>query len=250
MRNFIPLLLTLLACQCGAFATDALLPPPRLDLRLQEKPPQLSTWAFAQGTARVDIETKDTLELITRQFQVDGKTAISLSAPLPLSPLISGLNQLEVPMPAKAQRGHILCKIFTVTDAQPDGKLLANLLVNILPPDAWVSLSKQAESGQVFIDPSLTDFKSWATDNGIPSLAVPPANPFLYHFGKPSPPPESPPPARFIIFERDTPDPLPVIEVINSPTLTKIILPPGFLQQLPHSAPSQALLLKHLNLLP
>ena len=53
-----------------------------------------------------------------------------------------------------------------------------------------------------------------------------------------------------IIFERDQPDAFPVIEVLTSPEVTKILLPPGFLSDLPNSATAQALLLKHLKLLP
>ena len=60
---------------------------------------------------------------------------------------------------------------------------------------------------------------------------------------------EVPMEAKFIIYERESPDPLPVIEVISGKASTTILLPPGFLGSLPASVPAQALLLKHLQLL-
>jgi len=249
MHPPIPLLSIVVGGLTAAFAAEPL-PPPLLDLRQPERPPVLGTWAFAEGRATLRIESTAALQLSTNQFQVDGKSVIPLADHQPLGSFNPGLNLLEIPLPAKAQRGKVLCKIGAASEAKPDGELIVNLMVDILPRDAWASLSKHAKNGQLFINPAYKEFKAWANGHDLPSLPVPPTELILYYFGKPGGPSEAPPPARFIIYERAAPDPLPVIEVMASPNVTKIIVPPGFLQQVPDSAAAQALLLKHLTLLP
>ena len=219
---------------------------PLVDLRVAAEALRLSTWAHAGGKAAIRIESPESLTLTCDIYQVDGKTVISLARGVVLDSLTPGANLLEIPLPEKSQRGKLLLKIAST----PAGKLIANLFVDILPKDAWDSLSKHAENGKVFIDPSLKNLASWAQSHAIPSTPVTSETPAEYYFGKPTGNPNAPPPGRFIIFERETPDAFPVIEVITAPEVTKILLPPGFLENFPTSATAQALLLKHLKLLP
>ena len=219
---------------------------PTVDLRNPGKTPLLSTWAPAGGKAALQLEAPDALDLNCEIYQVDGRTVISLASGVALDSLKPGANRLEIQLPEKSVRGKLLFKIASAADGKP----VANLMVDILPKDAWDSLSKLAKGGKVSIDPTLKAFQSWAASHDISGTEATPRNPVEYHFGKPDGNPDSPPPGRFVIFERDAPDAFPVIEVLTFPGFTKILLPPGFLASLPDSATAQALLLKHLQLLP
>lgn len=222
------------------------LPLPIVDLRIAGNPPLLTAWASAAGKTAIRLEVLEPSELTGEAYQVDGGVVIPINRSINLPPVKPGSNLLEIPLPEKSDHGKVLFKIAS----SPDGKLIANLIVDILPADAWDSLSKQAKEGKVSIDPTLKVFWAWADSHGIPSTQVQPDRPVEYCFWKPAGNSNAPPPGRFIIFERDAPDAFPVIEVLTSPDVTKILLPPGFLASLPDSATAQALLLKHLKLLP
>ncbi len=221
-------------------------PAPFVDMRVTAEAPRLTAWAHAGGKAAIRIEAPESLDLTCDIYQVDGKTVIALARGVALDSLSPGANLLEIPLPEKSQRGKLLLKIA----ATPAGKLIANLFVDILPKDAWDSLSKHAKDGKVFIDPTLKIFASWAQSHAIPSTPLTSEKPAEYHFAKPTGNPNAPSPGRFIIYEREAPDAFPLIEVLIFPEITKILLPPGFLGNLPDSATAQALLLKHLKLLP
>lgn len=185
------------------------------------------------------------LDLNSDSYQVDGKTVISLIRGQALNSLTPGANLLEIPLPEKSQRGKLLFKIASA----PDGKLITNVIVDILAKDAWDGLSKFAMDGKVFIDPTYKTFASWAQSHAIPSTLLTPEKSVEYYFGKPTGNPNAPPPGRYVVYEREAPDAFPVIEVIIFPEITKVLLPPGFLENMPDSATAQALLLKHLKLL-
>ena len=231
---------------CLPVIAVAEIPLPSVDLRHSEKPPLLATWAHAGGKAAIQMEAPEALALGCDIYQVDGRGAIPISRGIVLERLEPGANRLEIPLPAKAERGKLLFKITIPTEAG----LLANLMVDILPEDALDSLAKQAEQGRVWIDPQLKPFRAWASSRGISSTQPATGKPVEFHFGKPAGDPNLPPPGRVLIFERDQPDAFPVIEVLASPEVTKVLLPPGFLSGIPDSATAQALLLKHLKLLP
>jgi hypothetical protein len=231
---------------CLTVSAMAEMPLPSVDLRVSEKAPLLTTWAHAGGKVVIQLESADTQPLTCDIYQVDGRSVIPISRGLVLDELKLGANRLEIPLPEKSERGKLLFKITASTETQ----LLANLMVDILPKDALDSLAKQAKQGRVWMDPSLKAFHAWAASHGITSTAPSSGKPVELHFGKPSGNPNLPPPGRVLIYERDQPDAFPVIEVITSPDVTKILLPPGFLSDLPNSATAQAILLKHLKLLP
>jgi hypothetical protein len=222
------------------------LPTPTVDLRDPAETPPLATWAHAGGTAALKLESPRNLDLVCDIYQIDRGAALPIARGLALPPLKPGDNLLQIPLPKTSERGKLLLKIIS----SPDGKPISNLMVDILPKDAWDSLSKCARDGKVFIDPSLRTFKTWAASHDIPASEATPEKTAEYYFGKPAAHPDSPQPGRFVIFERDAPDAFPVIEVLTFPGVTKIVLPPGFLETLPGSATAQALLLKSLNLLP
>lgn len=231
---------------CLPLIAMAEIPLPTVDLRAFEKPLLLTTWAHAGGKATILLESADALSLDCDVYQVDGRSVISLSRDFALADLKPGANRLEIPIPERSERGKLLFKIAASTEA----KILANLMVDILPKDALDSLAKQSKQGEVWIDPKLKDFHAWASSHGISSTAPTTGKPTSFHFGKPAGNPNLPPPGRVLIYERDQPDAFPFIEVITSPDGTKILLPPGFLSDVPHSATAEALMLKHLNLLP
>jgi len=249
MRRIVPPIFAMLGAVLVSAAAEPPVPPPLLDLRNPGKPPLLSTWAFAGGKAVLKIECPSKTGLVVRQFQVNGNIVAPIAGPPPPGPLKPGLNFLEIPMPATSKRGRVLCKIGTVSKSNPDGTLVANLMVDILPENAWASLAKHAGNGRVFIDPEYGKFRIWADEHGIRSRPVSSDPPIGYHFGKPPVLADAPAEPLFIVFERAASDTLPVIEVISGSNVTKIILPPGFLEQIPDSASAQALLLKHLGLL-
>ncbi len=231
---------------CLPMIAMAEMPLPSVDLRVSEKPPHLITWAHAGGKAVIQVEAPETLALGCDIYQVDGRSTIPISRDIVLDELKPGANRLEIPLPEKSERGKLLFKISDSNDA----RLLASLMVDILPKDALDSLVKQSKQGRVWIDPQLKVFHAWAASHGIASTEPTPESPVEFHFGKPDGNPDLPLPGRLIIFERDQPDALPVIEVITFPEVTKILLPSGFLEMLPTSATAQALLLRHLHLLP
>ena len=219
---------------------------PSVDLRVSEKAPLLTTWAHAGGKVAIKLEAAGALSLTCAIYQVDGRSVIPISRGITLDDLKPGANRIEIPLPEKSERGKLLFKITASTKKE----LIANLMVNVLSKDAMDSLIKQSKEGRVWVDPKLTTFHAWALSHGISSTAPTSGKPVEFHFGKPTGDPNLPPPGRVIIFERDQPDSFPVIEVITSPDVTKIILPPGFLSDLPDSATAQALLLKYMKLLP
>lgn len=231
---------------CLPWVSAAQPPTPTVDLRDSAKTPLLAAWAHAGGKAVLKLESPGKLQISCDIYQIDGAAALPIIHGLALPPLEPGANLLEIPIPEKSERGKLLVKIAST----PDGELIANLMVNLLPKDAWDSFSKHAKDGKVSIDPALKAFKSWAASHDIPATEATTENPADYYFGKPAGNANSPSPGRFVIFERDAPDVFPVIEVLTFPEVTKILLPPGFLENLPESATAQALLLKHLNLLP
>ncbi|MEY3898126.1 MAG: hypothetical protein RLZZ214_3647 [Verrucomicrobiota bacterium] len=231
---------------CLAMIAMAEMPLPSVDLRVSEKAPLLTTWAHAGGKATLQLETTDAQPLTYDVYQVDGRSVIPVSRDLVLDELKPGANRLEIPLPEKSERGKLLFKI----SASTKDDLIAKLTVDILPKDALDSLSKQSKQGQVWIEPKFKEFHAWAATHGISSTAPTSGKPVEFHFGKPTGNPNLPPPGRVLIYERDQPDAFPVIEVISSPEVTKILLPPGFLSDVPNSATAQALLLKHLKLLP
>jgi hypothetical protein len=222
------------------------MPFPSVDLRVSEEPPLLTTWAHAGGKVVIQVEAPEAAALSCDIYQVDGRSTIPISRDILPDELKPGANRLEIPLPAKSERGKLLFKISNSTTA----KLLASLMVDILPKDALDSLAKQSKQGRVWIDPQLKVFHAWAASHGIASTEPTPEKPVEFHFGKPAGSPNLPPPGRVIIFERDQPDAFPVIEVITFPEVTKILLPPGFLEMFPTSATAQALLLRHMHLLP
>lgn len=222
------------------------MPLPSLDLRVSEKPPLLITWAHAGGKALIQVEAPETAALGCNIYQVDGRSAIPISRDIVLDELKPGANRLEIPLPEKAERGKILFKISDTTE----DKLLANLMVDILPKDALHSLAKQSKQGRVWIAPELKVFHAWAASHDISSTEPTSGKPVEFHFGKPAGNPNLPPPGRVLICERDQSDAFSVIEVLTSPEVTKILLPHDFLTDLPNSATAQALLLKYLKLLP
>lgn len=231
---------------CLPMVAMAEMPLPYVDLRVSEKPPLLTTWAHAGGKAAIQMEAAEAQPLTCDIYQVDGRSAIPISRDIVLDELKPGANRLEIPLPEKSERGKLLFKI----TASTEDKLIANLMVDILPKDALDSLAKPSKQGRVWIDPQLKVFHAWAASHCISSTEPASGKPVEFHFGKPTGNPNLPPPGRVIIFERDQPDAFPVIEVITSPEVAKILLPPGFLSDLPNSATAQALLLKHLKLLP
>jgi hypothetical protein len=222
------------------------IPLPSIDLRILEKPPLLTTWAHAGGKVAIQLESSDAQPLTCDIYQVDGRIVIPISREVALTDLKPGANRLEIPLPEKSERGKLLFKI----TASAEAKLLADLMVDILPKDALDSLAKQSKQGQVWIDPQLKDFHAWAKSQGISSTSPTSGKPIAFHFGKPLGNPNPPLPGRVLIYERDQPDALPIIEVIISPDFSKILLPPGFLADVPHSAVAEALMLRHLHLLP
>ena len=222
------------------------MPLPAVDLRVSGNPPLLTTWAHAGGKAAIMIEAARNHPINCDIYQVDGRSAIPISRDVVLDELLPGANRLEIPIPGKSERGRLLIKITATTDA----KLLANLMVDILPKDALDSLAKQSQQGRVWIDPEFEAFHAWAASHGISSTKPAPGAPAVFHFGKPTGNPNLPPPGRVIVFERDQPDAFPVIEVITSPEVSKILLPPGFLDSLPTSATAEAILLRSMHLLP
>lgn len=231
---------TLIACL--PLTAIAELPLPSVDLRIPADAPKLTTWAHPGETAAIHIESPASLDLTCDIYQIDGNIVIPISRNQILPPLIPGANLLKIPLPEKSERGKILFKIVSA----PEGTTIASLITNILPKDAWASLSNHAKAGNVFIDPSLKAFKAWAASHDIPSTAITPERQTAYFFGKPAENPNTPPPGRFIIFESKDTGAIPTIETLTTPEFTKIILPPGFLENLPDSATAQALLLKHL----
>lgn len=231
---------------CLSMIAMAEMPVPSVDLRVSEKPPLLTTWAHAGGKAAIQLESVDVQPLTCDIYQVDGRSVIPISRDVALDELKPGANRLEIPLPEKSERGKLLFKI----TASNEDKLLANLMVDILPKDALDSLAKQSKQGRVWIDPQLKAFHAWAGSHGISSTEPTSGKPVGFHFGKPAGNPNLPQPGRVIIYERDQTDAFPVIEVITSAEVTKILLPPGFLSDIPNSATAQALLLKRLKLLP
>ncbi|MEO8616621.1 MAG: hypothetical protein ABI600_15870 [Luteolibacter sp.] len=231
---------------CLPMITTAEMPLPSLDLRVSEKAPLLTTWAHAGGKAAIQLEAAKTQALTCDIYQVDGSSVIPISRDIVLDELKPGANRLEIPLPEKSERGKLLFKI----TASAGSKLLVNLMVDILPKDALDSLVKQSKQGRVWIDPKLKVFHAWAASQSITSTEPPSGKPVEFYFGKPTGNTNPPPLGRVFIYERDPPDAFPFIEVITSPEVTKILLPPGFLSGLPNSATAQALLLKHLKLLP
>lgn len=231
---------------CLPIAAVAEMPLPSVDLRVSEKTPLLTTWAHAGGKTTLQIEAAEAWPFTCDVYQVDGRSLIPISRDIPLNSLKPGTNRLEIPLPETSERGKLLFKISTSTKDQ----FIVELMVDILPKDALDSLVKQSKQGQVWIDPQLKVFHAWAASHGISSTAPTSAKPVEFHFGKSTGNPNLPPPGRVLIFERDQPDAFPVIEVLTSPEVTKILLPPGFLSDVPNSATAQALLLKHLRLLP
>ena len=231
---------------CLPMIAVAEMPLPSVDLRVSEKPPLFTTWAHAGGKVAIRMEAPEVIALTCDIYQVDGRSTIPISRDIVLDELKPGANRLEIPLPEKSERGKLLFKITATTDA----KLLANLMVDVLPKDALDSLAKQSKQGRVWIDPQLKVFHAWAASHGISSTEPTSGKPVEFHFGKPAGNPNLPPPGRVIIFERDQPDAFPVIEVITSPEVAKILLPPGFLEMLPTSATAEALLLRHMHLLP
>lgn len=228
-------------------AAAAQIPVPHADLA-EPGPvtvPVLATWAAAGQNAAISLKSAAPCRLSHSIYQIAGPMLIPLSDRLPLPALIPGDNELEIPLPASSERGGLLIKITSAGDGKP----LVHLRVRLLPSDAWESLVRSADDGKVFIDPAFTAFRTWAAGLGVRSPGHPPDLPIDYYFGKPSGDPNATPNAKFIIHERESPDPLPVIEVISGKTVTTILLPPGFLGSLPTSVPAQALLLKHLQLL-
>ncbi|MCB1130429.1 MAG: hypothetical protein KDN05_04815 [Verrucomicrobiae bacterium] len=224
----------------------AQVPLPTVDLRVPGNPPLLSTWAHAHGKAIVRIEAPGPMDMACDVYQVDGKSALVIARGVAIPSVVPGANQLEIPLPEPSARGRLLIKI----TSSGDGNTLANLIVDILPEDAWASLTKHASAGGVYIDPSLKTFRTWAATHGVSKSAASPEKPVAFYFGKAAAAPGARPPGRYLIFERESPDALPVIEVLSFPEVTKILVPPGFLENLPDSATSQALLLRHLKLLP
>jgi hypothetical protein len=207
--------------------------------------PVLATWAAAGQNAAISLRSTAPRRLSHSIYQIAGPMLMPVSDMLPLPALIPGDNKLEIPLPASSERGGLLIKI---TSAE-DGKALVYLRVRLLPSDAWESLVRSADDGKVFIDPAFTVFRTWAAELGVRSPGRRPDQPIAYYFGKLACNPDATPNAKFIIYERESPDPLPVIEVISGKTATTILLPPGFLGSLPTSVPAQALLLTHLQLL-
>ena len=222
------------------------MPLPSVDLRVSEKAPLLTTWAHAGGKVAIQLEAAGALALTCDIYQVDGRSAIPISRDIVLDELKPGANRLEIPLPEKSERGKLLFKI----TASIKDESIANLMVDILPKDALDSLVKQSKQGQIWIDPSLKVFHAWAASHGVSSTAPSSGKPVEFHFGKPTGNPKLPLLGRVFIYERDQPDAFPVIEVLITPEVTKILTPPGFLSDLPNSATAQALLLKHLKLLP
>ncbi len=231
---------------CLPMIAVAEMPLPSVDLRVSEKAPLLTTWAHAGGKAAIQLEAAEAQSLTCDIYQVDGRSVIPISRDIVLDELKPGANRLEIPLPEKSERGKLLFKITASTEA----KLLANLMVDILPKDALDSLAKQSKQGRVWIAPELKVFQTWAASHGVSSTAPTSGKPVEFHFGKPTGSPNLPPPGRVLIYERDQPDAFPVIEVLTAPEVTKILLPPGFLSDVPNSATAQALLLRYLKLLP
>jgi hypothetical protein len=231
---------------CLPMVAMAEMPVPSMDLRVSGKAPLLTTWAHAGGKAAIQLEAAEAQPLTCDVYQVDGRSVIPISRDVALDELKPGINRLEIPLPEKSEGGKLLFKITASTEA----KILANLMVDILPKDALDSLVKPSKQGRVWIDPQLKAFHAWAASHGIASTAPTSGKPVEFHFGKPAGSPNLPPPGRVLILERDQPDAFPVIEVLTSPEVTKILLPPGFLSDVRNSATAQALLLKHLKLLP
>lgn len=219
----------------------AQIPIPHANLAEPGPAPVLATWAAAGQSAPISLKSTAPLRLSHSIYQAAGPMLMPVSSKLPLPPLIPGENHVEIPLPASSERGNLLIRIAS----DEDGKALVHLSVHLLPADAWENLVRTADDGGVFIDPALTEFRTWAAGLGVRSPDRRLDQPVAYYFGRP----EATPDARFIIYERESPDPLPVIEVITGKTATTILLPPGFLKLLPASVPAQALLLKHLQLL-
>jgi hypothetical protein len=231
---------------CPPIIAMAEMAEPSVDLRVSKEPPLLATWAHARGKAAIRFETPDARSLACDIYQVDGRSVIPMAREVALDGLEAGANRLEIPLPEKSERGKLLFKISDSTDKE----LLANLMVDILPEDALDSLAKQSRQGRVWIDPQLKSFRAWALSRGVSSNPPVSGKPVEFHFGKPVGNPNLPSPGRVLVFERDQPDAFPVIEVASSPEVTKILLPPGFLSEVPNSATAQALLLRHLHFLP
>lgn len=187
---------------CLPLSATAHLMVPMVDLRNPGGTPLLSTWAHAGGKTALQIEAPSALELYCEIYQVDGQSVIVLAREVTLVALKPGANLLEIQLPEKSERGKLLFKIASTRDGKP----VVNAMVDILPKDAWQSLSKLANDGKVSIDPSLKIFQSWATSNHIPASSPKVGHPTEYYFGKPDGILGSPPPARYVIFERDAPD--------------------------------------------
>ncbi|MFT3990077.1 MAG: hypothetical protein QM680_01585 [Luteolibacter sp.] len=204
--------------------------------------PVPATWAHAGREAVLHLDSPSARELSCTIYQIQGALALPLVKDMPLPPLVSGVNTLKIPLPEAAKRGKLLCKI------TGGGETVANLRVNLLPADAWDSLSRLAQDGKVFISPGCAAFLSWAADHSIPSHSACPATDF--YFGKPAGNPDAPPPARTVIYELEADDSFPILEIRTTPAGTKILLPPGFFAALPDSPSAQAILLKSLRLLP
>ena len=214
---------------------------PTVDLRAGLPVPLVSTWASAGGRALLKVEANAPTPLIYDSYQVEGKLTMPLGRKLPLAELKVGPNDLEIPMPEKLGHAKVLFKI-----ANAEGKLLVNLMVSVLPEDAWESLAKASAENKVGIDSGLKAFSAWAAAHRIQSRPGSTEKPVEYYFGKL---PGNLTGVKYAIYERDASEALPVVEVMTTESVTKIILPPGFLEQLPTSPTAQALLLKYLKLL-
>ncbi|MBK1854523.1 hypothetical protein JO972_06110 [Verrucomicrobiaceae bacterium 5K15] len=204
----------------------------------------VTTWAHAGKSVHVQATALQPGPVKVALYQVSGQSVAPLTYQGDQPQLEAGKNDLNLAMPAHSERGKVLFRL-----ASSEGKLLGNLIVEILPADAWASIVKSSQQGAVFIDPALKKLSSWAQAQGIEAAASS-SNNMHYTFSKTKPDPSDHLFKGVLVYERKAPAPLAIIEVINDTDLKTIILPPGYLDQLPDSAPAQALLLKHLKLLP